>query len=96
MLSVPNPRPAIESAMEYVNACKGIHQYPVRFRKNGKTRGRPSKGEIWASKITSAFFESDPWQNFMKEKMSEFIMYGTITTTDEEYEKVVKQYLEGK
>lgn len=99
MLSIPNPRPAIENAIEYINACratKEIKQYVVRFTKKGKTRGRPSKGEIWASKTVSAIFESDPFQKLMRKKIEQQMLYGQSTTSDQEYEKAIKEFMEAK
>lgn len=54
-----------------------ILSMPVRVKKKGKTRGRPSKGEIWASQVASDLLKKH--QPEINKAIADTIIYGQGT-----------------
>ena len=53
-----------------------IKSYPIRFHKKGKTRGRPSKGELWASEILSRVMENNGVKKALDTHLQNLMIHG--------------------
>ena len=54
-----------------------IKDYVVRVTKKGKKRGRPSKAELFMSRMVSEEFMKPNFQKEMNECVHDTLMYGT-------------------
>ena len=53
-----------------------IKDYPIRFRKNGKTRGRPSKWELYVSRMISEYMQKPEIKTKFQKYVEDMFIYG--------------------
>lgn len=53
-----------------------IKDYPIRIRKKGKTRGRPSKFEIYSSKLFSDYMKRPIVKAMFQQYVHDMLVYG--------------------
>lgn len=68
-----------------------IYELPVIVKKKGKTRGRPSKAEIYVSKMMSEMFSSDAYKKEVERYLNELVTTGQSSFNAE---KVAKSFVE--
>ena len=66
-----------------------IGKLPVRIKKKGKTRGRPSNWEVHASKVMSEIAKSDAFKAEYERFSMEMFLHGSATLDTEKVWKEV-------
>ena len=56
-----------------------IGDFPVRIKKKGKTVGRPSKWEVYASGVMSKIIKTDSYKAESERFITDMYLYGTAT-----------------